>query len=280
LPYRNRLPEAEDHYREAIRLMAQVVGRYPEQAEYKLGLAESYGNLGLLHHSRQRVEEAENAFQRADGLLAPLLGDGRPGFMAATSRSSVAINWGNLYLQRGQTDKALSSYDRGLRWSEDVLRQEPTYAPARDMVLKLHGSKALAYDAHQRFAEAATEWKRTIEFAKGSARLDYRMRRCVSLARGSDSTRAAEEVEALATDPGCSPDMLYNVACVFSLAHRADKAISVLHKLQLSGYFDKAENLNTLRADTDFDSLRQRDDFLKLIDRLNAHFPRPNRSVR
>jgi hypothetical protein len=85
------------------------------------------------------------------------------------------------------------------------------------------------------------------------------------LARAGDSARAAAEAEKLATEPGGSPDMLYNCACVFALTDRLDKAVALLSKLRSDGYFDKADNLKNLQTDTDLDSLRRRDDFLNLV---------------
>ena len=62
--------------------------------------------------------------------------------------------------------------------------------------------------------------------------------------------------------------MIYNCACVFALAGRAEKAVALLNKLRSEGYFEKVDNLKNLRTDTDFDSLRRRDDFVKLVNGL------------
>ena len=229
-----------------------------------------YCNLGLLYHQTKRVGLAENAFQRADGFLAPRMGDGPLDFIVATSRAAVAHNWGDLHLTSGQTDEALASFDRGIGWCEDILRKEPTYAPARQRLLELHGSKANTYDALKRFAEAAKEWQRAIELAEGAPRLEYRMRRSVSLARGGDSIHAAAEADALAAEPGCSSDLLYNSACVLALSGRADKAMALLSKLQTEGYFENEQPFKELRTDTDLDSLRRRDDFLCLLEKATA----------
>lgn len=71
--------------------------------------------------------------------------------------------------------------------------------------------------------------------------------------------------------PKLPPDMLYNCACVFALSGRTEKAIAILKKLRDNGYFDKADNLNNLRTDKDLDSLRRRDDFVKLVSGLNKN---------
>ena len=115
-----------------------------------------------------------------------------------------------------------------------------------------------------RFAEAVPHWDRVIELADEPARRDYRLRRALARARGNDRARAAAEAEALAAEPNCPPDALYNAACVFSLADRAEKAVALLSRLRDDGYFEKAEQLNNLRTDPDLDPLRQRADFIEL----------------
>lgn len=188
---------------------------------------------------------------------------------ATATRADVANNWGKLYLARGQIDKALASYNRGLSWCEEILRQEPNYAPARLRALQLHGCKANFYFAQERFAESAAEWKRVVAYAeKGADRFNYRMFLMISLARSGDSVHAAAEAEALSAEPGCLPLMLYNCACIFALAGQGEKAVALLNKLRGSGFFDNSEGLKMLREDKDFDSLRRREDFRKLLNEL------------
>ena len=242
-----RWPEAEKHFDRAIALMTAVGGKQPQNLGIKLGVADSYCNLGQLYHFTGRRELAESAFERADALYDQLMHEEIALTPPTISRSVLAINWGNLYLQMGKIDKALASYDRGIVWSEGTLTKEPNNPQGRDTAFKLHGSRANVYDAQQRFAEAATEWKRVVELAEGPARKQYRMRWCVSLACAGDSVHAAAEVEALVAEPGCTPDLLYNLACVFALSGRAEKAVALLNQLRSKGFFDKADNLKTLR---------------------------------
>ncbi len=259
---RNPSIEAEENYRQAIRLFTRMLEGFPEHDGCRLGLADSHCNLGLLYLSTHRLELAESALRRADALLEPLM---TRMVLARTSRSAVALNWGNLYLELGQIDKALASYDRGIEWCEAVLRSEANFTPARDRVWKLHGARAQVFDSQKRYAEAAVEWERAVKWAEGSMRLQLRMYRCISLARSGDSARAAAEADVLAAEPACPPDSLYNCACVVALSGRAEKAVALLIKLRNNGYFDDANRLKNLRTDPDFDSLRRRDDFLKLL---------------
>jgi tetratricopeptide (TPR) repeat protein len=270
LQLRQRLREAEAHYQQAIPLYEEVIAKHPEQSAGKFGLADSRGNLGLLYHETGRAGQAEKEFQRANALLEALMRDTPGSFNFLISRSAVALKWGNLVMEKGQIGLALSLFERGIEWSESVLRKEPNYASAREMAFKLHGSKANVYEHLHRYVEAVTQWDRVIELTDGDAQLEYRLRRALALARSGDPTRAAAEAERAAAEPNCSPDILYNAACVFALARRADKAITLLNRLQSRGYFATADNLNNLRTDKDLDPLRQRDDFKALLGEQTA----------
>jgi serine/threonine protein kinase len=289
---RNRLPEAEPRYQQAIRLYSAVLAKHPDDLGGKLGLADSRNNLGLLYHQTRRTGPAEREYQRADVLLEELmretLVDAR--FAASTSRSAVAQNWGNLLIETGQLGPALSLYERGIEWSEAILRMEPNYAPAREQALKSHGSKANVYEGLHRYAEAVPHWDRVIELADEPVRMEYRLRRALALVQGGDHARATASAVALATEPGCPPDTLYNVACVLSLAHPAvladktlsaaeqrdqarscaEKAVAVLKQLASNGYFENPANLNNLRTDVDLNPLRRREDFIEFMKVLAA----------
>jgi serine/threonine protein kinase len=277
---RNRLREAEEHYQQAIRLYSAVLAKHPDHTGCKLGLADSYGNMGLLYHQTGRTGQAEREYQHADVLLEALMREAPNNYRvtASASRSAVALNWGNLLIETGQLGPALSFYEHGIEWCESLLRKEPNYAPAREHALKLHGSKANVYEGLHRYAEAVPHWDRVVELADGPARMEYRLRRALALVRGGDHARATASAVALAAEPNCPPDSLYNVACVLSLAHPAvladktlsaaeqrvqaracaEKAVAVLKKLAGNGYFKNPANLNNLRSDADLNPLRQR----------------------
>jgi serine/threonine protein kinase/WD40 repeat protein len=75
-------------------------------------------------------------------------------------------------------------------------------------------------------------------------------------------------------------DFLYNAACVYSLAsgkatgkqkEYADRAMELLRKAVTAGYRKAAY----MRKDTDFDPIRDRADFKKLLVELEAKYPQP-----
>jgi tetratricopeptide (TPR) repeat protein len=262
---RNGLGDAEPHYQRAIELMERVIAQHPEQSGCRSGLADSYCNLGFLYSVTSRPAQAEELFRRADALLETLMRDDPQHLIYPISRAAVAQNWGNLAVNAGRHEEGISLLDRAVGWSEAVLRKEPSLAMARSVALNSHGSLAEAYESAGRFQAALPHWDRVITLASGPGQLNYRFRRAQARIKAGDSTQAAADADSLAAEPSCPADMLYNCACVFALTGRAEKAIFLLNKLRVGGYFDKAETLKNLHTDKDLDSLRRRDDFAKLI---------------
>jgi tetratricopeptide (TPR) repeat protein len=264
---RLRFAEAEAHLQKAIALFQSEIDPYPDRSRCKHGLADCHINLALIYGAR-RAEQAESAYRRADSLLERLMSEVPDDLGVFTSRSAMTLNWGNLYLGMGQTDKALASYERGISWCEAVLEKDAHFSSARVQAWKLHGAKAQAYDSLKRYAEAAAEWKRALEWAEGPMCLQMRICRSLSLARGGDTAQAAAEADNVVANPACSLDTLYNCACVLALCDRGEQAIALLSKLRSNGYFKEAGHLKQLHADSDFDSLRPRDDFVEFVNDL------------
>jgi tetratricopeptide (TPR) repeat protein len=263
----NRPREAELYYHRAIEQMSKVAERHPEEPMCYLGLADSYCNLGLLHHGANRIGEAQADFERADSYFDWLMKLGSSPQRIAVSRSALALNWGNLYLETGQIQKATELYNRGTAWCENILSREPDLAPIRENALKLHGSKANIYDAQKRYAEAAEEWQSVAEFSQGPNRLLFRIQRCLSLAHAGDFVRSTTEASAILVEPACTQDILYNGACVFALSRKNEEAVELLSKLHNKGYFENPDHLRNLATDPDLDSIRMRADFSKLLNR-------------
>ena len=293
LQHEGRGGPIEAHYEQTIALAKKVLAQRPELIQTREILAQSYCNLGLIYHHTDRANpqfaerrrQADDYFRQAESLLGPLLTE-YPGHLEYHhTLAAVRLNWGNLLLDTEGLDPALKVYGRGIELIEEVLRKEPSFSVARENALNLHGARAQAYESRSRFAEAVKDWDRVIELAEGPRRPTFRLRRAVALIRGGDHARAAAEAESLVAEPECTPDVRYNAACVFALAHSAAladdglsataqvkqaegyarRAIAVLEKLKSDGYFRQDGSLNDLRTDPDFNSLRQRDDFRALI---------------
>jgi len=109
------------------------------------------------------------------------------------------------------------------------------------------------------------------------------------LAQLGEHQRASDEVESAVAKLGSGP-AFYDGACVYCLcstaagrdmelapAERAklaakylDRAMALLIDADKDGYFKQAQGISVLQTDHDLDPLRQREDFQKLIRRLES----------
>jgi tetratricopeptide (TPR) repeat protein len=136
-------------------------------------------------------------------------------------------------------------------------------------------NRARAYDLLKDSAEAVKDWDRTVELSPGSEQPSYRAARAISRLQAGATAEAVAEVEELTKMPNWSASHWYDFACVYAVASSksADKkqqyayeAMELLRRAVSEGY----KNAAHMAKDTDLDSLRQREDFQKLLAELEA----------
>jgi hypothetical protein len=137
-------------------------------------------------------------------------------------------------------------------------------------------------------AEALAEWNRALELDDGSYQDRLRLQRAVSLAKLGEHAQATAEANALANQKSVPGQVLYDLACIFSLSSTAARqdprlspteqdqrveqyarrAVELLARAGAIGYFQEPARVEHLKEDKDLDSLRDREDFKKLLAEL------------
>jgi hypothetical protein len=145
---------------------------------------------------------------------------------------------------------------------------------AKQFLRNSHWGRALAYDRLKKPAEAVKDWDRAIELSLKQEQPGLRARRSNARVRAGQVTEAVSEVAELAKAPNWRAGQWYDFACVYAVAsaksadHQqeyADRAMELLHRAVQAGYNNGAH----MRKDTDLDALRQREDFQRLLQRLD-----------
>jgi tetratricopeptide (TPR) repeat protein len=284
--------EAEACYLRAIALREALVGG-GGQALTRASLAESYANLGLVYTALRRPAEAGAAFRKADDLLRPLA-EANPGDDTyGLSLSALYLNWGNFFRSGGDPRGALAKYDRACELADAAVGREPKDTAAQEAVLKAHGARAEAREQTWKFADAAADWDRALEFATDPARFGYRMKRAWMLAKAGDHVRAVAEAHELSHTPDLPPVQLYNLACIYArcvgparsdprfgaLAGvtaaevAAQKAVAILRRLYDDGFFRDPQNARLL-SDPNLFPLWGRGDFVRLAAEVSPKKPK------
>jgi tetratricopeptide (TPR) repeat protein len=280
-----RPAEAEAHYARAVAVRTALVRDHPEEEGYQVALAEDYVNLGLLLRGIGRGPEASPVFAKAEGLLRPLVDRHPAEARYALSLVALYVNWSYLLAETGRSREALDRLDWAVRLAEDALRKEPQDRGGQQRAMAAHGARAEINEFAGRFADSVKDWDRVVELTEGAERFHRRRTRARLLTRAGDHARAAAEAGALAKQPEATGDSLYLLARVYVLAikpARADRrlssaereaqaeryastAVDLLKKLHGQGYFNDAAHARALKAAEDWQPLRGRDDFRRLL---------------
>lgn len=133
--------------------------------------------------------------------------------------------------------------------------------------------------------DAIKDWDRALELDPGPGRARLRLARARALARLGEHRRAAAEGEAVLKSPRGQASLLYDVAAVYALAsvatrddarpsgpnqeklaeRYAGRAVTLLTQARAAGHFKSPARVKQLKKDKNFEELRGRPDFQKLL---------------
>jgi hypothetical protein len=124
-----------------------------------------------------------------------------------------------------------------------------------------------------KYSDAVNEWGLIIDLSPASEQPGLRGKRATSRFQAGAYSEAMAEFDELTKLPDWTVDQWYSFATVYAVAsdkiadkkkEYADRAMVLLHKAVAAG-FDQAASM---AKDTNLDSLRDREDFKKLVDSL------------
>jgi eukaryotic-like serine/threonine-protein kinase len=188
--------EARQQFEKAVNLRQSLSTQDVANPDVQAQLSESLVNLALLEHQQGKRIQAQQHLGAAETSLQQLVKFSPDRADLCVSLASLLLNKGNIQGELGLGDYALTSYQTGLRLTEDVLRHESGLADARHVQLLLHGAIANLYDQTGRPKEAIPHWDLLISDSAPHNR-PYRFRRLYSLTQASLGISANEEIKAL-----------------------------------------------------------------------------------
>jgi WD40 repeat protein/tetratricopeptide (TPR) repeat protein len=257
---------AAGKFAEAVPFAQKVADAHPGSAP-----AQSALGMALLRAGRaaEAIVALRRAFREHDDEMS----------VGARIRSVEHFLLALAYQRAGKPDEARQWYDAG----EVVLFEYPYYSGRTNTTVETTPAVERARSAPYR-VEAASALGIT---PRPLPPLDAgeRMRWAQEVAKKGDHALAAKNADKIAL-PSKHPGVLYNAACVYALcaaatpdaklkARYADSAVNTLDKAfaaDLKGFFAATGNRNVfdhIAADSDLDSIRDREDFKKLIARVS-----------
>jgi tetratricopeptide (TPR) repeat protein len=193
-------------------------------------------------------------------------------------------NLGGLVNDGGHPEEALELLGKAIDTLSKVLKSDKRQIRARQFLINSYMNRAQALDRLKRHVAAIKDLDHAVELAQGAPSPSLRVQRAGSLASAGEYRKAAPEADALAKNDNATGDTLYDAACVYGLcsaaANRDAKLNEVERKKIAEEYAGRAvillqratargwKDVGRMKEDSDLDSLRQREDFKKLIREL------------
>jgi serine/threonine protein kinase len=282
--------EAEAANQKALDAFQQLVGARPEVVEYRRRLAGVYNNVGLLYARERKHAQADVAYEKSMALHEAILRD-HPKVVAY--RVDVGDSYGNMAMHVRQSrspEESLPWADRAIDMVAPLLEENPVNAAARSCLFEAHFGRALALRKMGRDEEAAKDWRRMIELSEGQPHINKQLYRPSALALVGEHARAATEMETLLAEGKVQPVNVYNFGQYYALSsaaaaadarlpaderkrladHYSRRAVELLRQAQGAGYFRDPARLARMKDNKDFDPLREREDFKKLLAELET----------
>ncbi len=288
-----RVKEAEKDYDQAVSIYKRLAADFPARPNLRQDLARSHLNRAALLHTTGRLKEAEQDYDQAVSIEKQLAADfpAPPDF-----RDALALccsNRGELLSAMGRLQQAEQDCSQAL----SLWKQLAADFPIRDRFRKdlAHGENNLGrlFARQKRFAEAfaaldagMARGKELVESDAEDAGFTSVLRdshayRGWALVRSGQPSRATTDLrralELLAKEPAPDPDVRFERSHVLALlAGLGGEKNSGVTPAEAAGFADQAVAAldDAIRAgwgmtdylkQPDFDALRGRDDFKKLV---------------
>jgi serine/threonine protein kinase/tetratricopeptide (TPR) repeat protein len=294
----NRPRPAEECYLQARDLFHKLADEFPHQPEYRRDLAQLLNNLGPVYVSTQRRPQAEEAFRTAADTLQKLADEypTRPEYRKLLAGSRA--NLGNLLTRMKRYPQAEEAYLAARDAYQRLAADFPLVSEYQCDLAKALVGLALLKSLGQDHAAASKLIEQALPHDQAALRVEpknptyreaYRTHRAIltevlgSLGDHAKAADAADELARFAYDPAAdSYTAAWVVVRCVDLAREddrltdagrgeltrsyADRAMTHLQAAVRHGYKDAAR----LRTESDFDPLRSRDDFQKLLRDLDG----------
>jgi tetratricopeptide (TPR) repeat protein len=242
--------------------------------DYRSHLATVRLNLGVVLTVTGRRAEAETEFQKGLAINERLVEDFPSNTAFRFNLGQGCLNFGRVWVPREKPADQIEWFGKAISALRPLVEQDPRDARAKLFLRDSHFHRAIAHDQAWKPAEAVKDWDKAIELSPPEDRLTFRVFRVTSLANAGRLEGAVAELADLRKLTGYPPDVFVGFARVYAVAagkvsdeqkNYADRAVEMLQKAVKAGLKDAAK----LKADKDFDPLRERDDFKKLLTDLD-----------
>lgn len=271
----DKLLEAEVVYRQALTILEKLTTDFPEVTSYRESLASNFNSLANLLDDLELPDQSMEAYHKSIAIREKLVAEHPSITEYQVDLADVCANIASKLLGADKPAESLVWFQKTLALIEPVHVSGAKSTRSESNIMMCYEQRSMAYDKLERFAEAEADWNKFVELSPPKSKPNLRIERGKRLIRDGMVAEGIERISELTKLPSMDAEVWYECACAFSLAasllpekklEYADRAMELLQEAVKAGY----ENAERLNKDSDFKSLRDRDDFKKLVTDLDA----------
>jgi serine/threonine protein kinase len=280
---RDHFPQAQQAFEESLALRQQLAKEHPSAVSYRRDLASAYYGMGALHWNLGEPNQARASHQEARKIREWLVHDHPTVTQFAVD---LGMSCRALGLQSSALEDKVKWFSEAIQVLEGVRAKDPKRIEARGHLGQAYMRRGLTFNRLGDFAEGLADLQRAQEFVPDTNWMLH-FGRAQALAHLGKYTEAAEEA-AKVDRLKLWGEIYYELARVYSLcaaAARKDaslemgernqlgnryagRAVRQLQRAHEADWFKEPEAAERLRNDADFEALRSRKDYQKLLGEL------------
>jgi serine/threonine protein kinase len=258
--------QAETEFQAALKIQKHLAAAFPRDQVHRVHLAVTRMNWAALLVRLRKWNQADTEFREALDIARKLLTESPGELEYVESVGTILHNLGIVAVSRGRPNDTLAWFEQGIATLSPVVAREPRLVGARLVLRNSHSSRAEALDKLKRYNEAAKHWDAAMRLSQGFDKTLRHYKLMLSRRHAGQFELAMKDADVIA--PIGSSYVVYNCACVYAVAHaktkddkHAARAVALLRQAVAKGF----RNLAHMKKDADLASLRDRDDFKKLL---------------
>jgi tetratricopeptide (TPR) repeat protein len=271
-----RLADAAEAVRISLKIKEQLAEQFPSVPQYRYELAGGYNNLGTLLAELKQPSEARTVYERAVQINERLVAASPAVPLYAVALAGAYCNLGGHIGDMGELEPSLHWLTKAVDALESHYQRDPRVAKVRESLQSACWARALTLCDLKRYQQALPDWDRAIELDDDKYHVSLRLKRASNLLNLNDHARATADAQAVADSVKATAKDLYLAASVHAHAARlahddaaqveqyGSRAVALLRQASAKGY----PNAERWKDDGDLKSLRERDDFRKLLQEL------------
>jgi tetratricopeptide (TPR) repeat protein len=284
---------AAEAFKRAADRVGTIVEKHGDVPRYRADLARQRLNQGKALALAGQFDPGRTEIKHALDLWTSIADNPILSTEAQVQRLDCLHARGDLERRAGDRVKAIEWFDRCLADGEPLARKNPPAAGVNVQLRNAWWGKAEVLTALGRLPDAITAWDHAIGLDDGSQQYFLRVFRLTAVARTDEYSQALLDVDLLAGQARVNGFALVQVARVYAVAARtaaadtklpqaerdrrgteaAERAVEMLRLAQSKSYFVDPTARAVLSGDPDFEALRGRPDFRKLLADVNAAAP-------